>query len=128
MKLADNINEDDLRALAQAPALAEQTAVMLIGRYKPDCRLGAVDAAGVDRDPLDARAKRFSLEGALTRVRESTGRPYESEAWVHRGWRALFHVTMLQKHDILLDKTAASCFRAVAQALRALAKTANIEA
>jgi hypothetical protein len=112
------LTEEDRRTLVLSPQLAEQSAVLLT--QTAFCRFAvARDQNLRPVSPLDPSAFYFSIEGAVARVREAKGLPFEIEAWIHRAYAALFGETCFVDNDRHSKETAADALRTCAEVLRA---------
>jgi hypothetical protein len=111
------LDDDDRATLAVACFAAEQAASLLAMRGF--CRFAeARDTNQRPVSPSDRNACVFSIEGALARVCQATGRPFSVEAWVHRAYRQLFGDTMFVDNDRHSQTSAEAALRTCAVLLR----------
>jgi hypothetical protein len=113
----------ELQALADAPRLAAQAAVLVSSAF---CT-GAVarDGNGAPTYTVDSRARQFSIDGALERIRDAIGLSEDAETWVLRAYRELFGAHPCLDNDKHNARTAADALRHCEKLLRQWTRESN---
>lgn len=116
------ITVGELEALADAPRLARHAALLCASSFCTGA--AARDGNGAPTIPLDSRARQFSIDGALERLRAQLGVSEEAETWVLRAYQELFRLPPCLDNDHQ-NRTACDALNHCAALLKEWAALSN---